>query len=612
MLVGAYAAWRSLTGRTWWPLLVFALALAVATVFSLPRVLGVATAMHEYVRAVPGYDLKEFDVLYDFQNIRPYQIYRWFDYAIFGHYPSESLALGAYLNLTEGFLIHTSAVVPLLLLAGLARNGRRWTSLVRTSNDDAAFFLWALVVCIAPVVWKPAAHALFLLFLRTDFTHARILISALLPLSLLVGVTLHELALEKERSAKWLRSGTIGLALGLVGALGINVLARRFPGGAPMLGAPVVLTESLVRIGLSVAAFLVLLAVVASCSIVAPRRRIAHAALCGLIAAQCLIAVNEQVNGPYTRNVRQPFSMGDFYQAERREFRPPSAAQLRVLHQRLEPDRYRVALVCDPNIAGGFCAGHVPEYWKLRAIDGYYGLGVPSRLRALPWRHGVSLRTLSFLNLDEIPWDLLGLLNVRSVLVAGDGVYRNVLRDGAKTVVGPDPTLFEVVPSSARITPRTFFAATVEPVASAEEAAQRLFRPDGIVDPMSTSFVEGLGEARHFGGGGEITLMSQGDLLELGFPPTPTERFLVLNDLYYPGWQAIIDGRQVPVLPTNAVMRGVIVPPGADHLQFRYVTYSARPSGWIFRVVAVLGMIVTCLVLRRMAQSATPGGSQTA
>jgi hypothetical protein len=77
--------------------------------------------------------------------------------------------------------------------------------------------------------------------------------------------------------------------------------------------------------------------------------------------------------------------MGDFYQAERQEFRPPSAAQLRVLHQRIEPDRYRVALVCDQDIAGGFCAGHVPEFWKLRAIDGYYGLCVPRRLRALPW-----------------------------------------------------------------------------------------------------------------------------------------------------------------------------------------------------------------------------------
>lgn len=609
MLVGTYAAWRSLSVRSWRPMVIFALALGTATLFSLPRVLGVATAMHEYARVVEGWNLKDFDVLYAFQNIQPYQIYRWFDYAIFGHNPSETLALGTNLNLTEGFLLHTSAVVPLLLLVGLARRRREWTSILRASPYDAAFFFWALVGCIVAVVWKPAAHALFLLFLRMDFTHARILIAALLPLSVLVALTLHELAPQAERGEKWLHRGGAGLALGLLAALGINAFARRFTGAAPMFGAPIMLTESLIRIGLSVVLFLILLAVVSSRSIVAGRRRVAHAAICALIAGQCLVAANEQVNAPYTRNVRHPFNMGDFYQAERQEFRPPSAAQLRALHRRIEPERYRVALVCDQDIAGGFCAGHVPEFWKLRAIDGYYGLGVPGRLRALPWPYGLSLRTVSFLNRDQIPWDLLGLLNVRSVLVASDGVYRNVLRDGARTIARPDPTLVQIIPSGSRVTPRVFFAAAVEPVASAEEAARRLFRPEGIVDPLNTSFVEGLGQARHFPGGGEITLKGQGDLLEFHFAASSTERFLVLNELYYPGWQAVSGGRDLPVLPTNAVMRGVVVPPGADHLQFRYVTYSARPSGWIFRGSAVLGTLVTYLVLRRTAQSPAPAAA---
>ncbi len=45
-----------------------------------------------------------------------------------------------------------------------------------------------------------------------------------------------------------------------------------------------------------------------------------------------------------------------------------SEEQIRALHQRIEPAKYRVALLCDQNIAGGFCAGHVPEFWRLRAI----------------------------------------------------------------------------------------------------------------------------------------------------------------------------------------------------------------------------------------------------
>ncbi len=183
MLVGAYAAWRSLAVRSWRPVLVFGLALGTALLFSLPRVLGVATAMREYVRAVEGRNLKDFDVLYDFQNVRPYQIYRWFDYAIFGHNPSESQALGyesqSHRRLPDPHLGRRAG-------AAADRAGTPspwWTGIMRTSENDAAFFFWALVACIVAVVWKPAAHALFLLFLRMDFTHARILIAALLPLS---------------------------------------------------------------------------------------------------------------------------------------------------------------------------------------------------------------------------------------------------------------------------------------------------------------------------------------------------------------------------------------------------------------------------------------------
>jgi hypothetical protein len=71
------------------------------------------------------------------------------------------------------------------------------------------------------------------------------------------------------------------VGLGLLLALGINSFARRFSGAAPMLGAPIVLTESLVRIGLSAALYLALLA---PCRVVrssrgcasSPVRRSAH------------------------------------------------------------------------------------------------------------------------------------------------------------------------------------------------------------------------------------------------------------------------------------------------------------------------------------------------
>jgi hypothetical protein len=273
-----------------------------------------------------------------------------------------------------------------------------------------------------------------------------------------------------------------------------------------------------------------------------------------------------------------------------------------VLHQRVEPQQYRVALFCDENIADGFCAGHVPEFWQLRSIDGYYGPGVPSRLRVLPWPNGVSLRTISFTSLESVPWDLLGFLNVRWVLVVRDGLFRNIVRDGNRITGRPDPAGFEVVPSPARVTPRAFFAETVKPAASSEDAARQLFSSGGIVDPVKTSFVEGLDEIRRFGESGVVEIQGRDDSLELRFAPSSSERFLVLNELYYPGWTAQADGLELPIVATNAVMRGVVVPPGATTLQFRYMSYLHSTQSWLFRISAMLIMLGLAFALRRYAR----------
>lgn len=601
MLAGAYCTWRSYNEKSWHPLLVFSLAFAVAATFALPRVLGVATAIGEYARTINGKDLRSFDVLYAFQNIYPYEILRWFDSSIFGSSPSQAHAIGNNINLTEGFLLYTSALVPFLLAAGLTRQPRQWLKLWGPSRNETAFFFWALIACISVVVLKPVAHVVWELFLRMDFTHARILIAALLPLSALVALTLSALSPTNDFGKNGLKTTLTGIAAGLATAWILDLIVGQFQGltsiarfSNPPIQAPYLRIEALTRIGLSFVIFLLLLWTTLKGR--ANFRRVAFVAIGALIVGQCLLAANQQVNGPQTFNFLRPFSYGDFYHARRDEFTPPSTEQLRALHQRIEPDKYRVALVCDQDIANGFCAGHVPEFWKLRAIDGYYGLGVPSRLRALPWPTGVSLRTISFTDVDSVPWDLLGVLNVRSVLVASDGVFRNIVRDGDKITGRPDPANFEILPSPARVTPRAFFAATVRPAKSPQDSAKQLFRPEGIIDPVQTSFAEGLDQMRSFGAGSPIELRGHHDNLELRFPASSSERFLVLNDLYYPGWRAKSGGHELPILPTNAVMRGVLVPAGTDHVQFQYTAYTARPDAWIFHaltLVAGLGLFLS-------------------
>jgi hypothetical protein len=606
MLIGAYAAWRSRIEKSWLPALVFGLAFIVAMGFAFPRVLSIGLALGEYKRVIEGLDLKDFDVLYSFQNIYPYEIFRWFDNSIFGLTPSDSHAIGNNINLTEGFLLYTSSIVPLVLLTGMVRDRLSWLNPLRSSKSEAGFFFWILVICIAVIVVKPVAHLMFLLFMRLDFTHARIQISALLPLCLLVALSLSRLAPPADANRRTFWLNIAGLALGVSTALIIEAIAQQYLGTITRqpdtpVQAPYLRMEALVRILLSAAFFLLFLRALLAGN--ERLRRGAYVAVCALLASQCLLAANQQVNGPLAFNFSRPFHWGDYYHARRDEFTPPSEQQLRVLHQRIEPQRYRVALVCDAKIADGFCAGHVPEFWQLRSIDGYYGPGVPRRLRALPWPAGVSLRTISFTSVDTVPWELLGLLNVRSVLVASDGVFRNIVRDNGRITGRPDPVTFEIVTSPARVTPRAFFAAAVQPATSPEDAARLLFRPEGIIDPVQTSFVEGLDQARSFVNSGAIELRGRDDALDLRFAASTSERFLVLNDLYYPGWRAMSDGRELTILPVNAVMRGVVVPAGATSVQFSYASYLDSNAAWAFRIAAILITLGLFIALRRRAGS---------
>ncbi len=50
----------------------------------------------------------------------------------------------------------------------------------------------------------------------------------------------------------------------------------------------------------------------------------------------------------------------------------------------------------------------------------------------------------------------------------------------------------------------------------------------------------------------------------------PRAGFLVLNDTYFPGWQARVDGVAAPIFRTNFFVRGVVVPAGTRRVVFEY------------------------------------------
>jgi hypothetical protein len=77
---------------------------------------------------------------------------------------------------------------------------------------------------------------------------------------------------------------------------------------------------------------------------------------------------------------------------------------------------------------------------------------------------------------------------------------------------------------------------------------------------------------------------------------------LVLADVFYPGWHADVDGREVPIIRASLVARGVVLGAGDHVVTFRYVprsfAFGAGVSFVAWGAVLALGAVVA---LRRLA-----------
>jgi hypothetical protein len=70
--------------------------------------------------------------------------------------------------------------------------------------------------------------------------------------------------------------------------------------------------------------------------------------------------------------------------------------------------------------------------------------------------------------------------------------------------------------------------------------------------------------------------------------------FLVVSELYYPGWKATVDGVETPIYRTNFLLRGMAVPPGAHRVEMWYTAPGARAGA---RISLFTLFVIGCLAV---------------
>jgi hypothetical protein len=73
---------------------------------------------------------------------------------------------------------------------------------------------------------------------------------------------------------------------------------------------------------------------------------------------------------------------------------------------------------------------------------------------------------------------------------------------------------------------------------------------------------------------------------------------VVLNDTFYPGWYASVDGKPAPIYEAYGAVRGVVAAAGRHHIEFRYRPLSVY-LGVCLSVVGLLGVVSLRFLWRR-------------
>lgn len=83
---------------------------------------------------------------------------------------------------------------------------------------------------------------------------------------------------------------------------------------------------------------------------------------------------------------------------------------------------------------------------------------------------------------------------------------------------------------------------------------------------------------------------------------SPTNTMLVVSEMFYPGWEATIDGERAPIILANYLLRAVYVPAGKHRIEMRYTAPAVR-NGAIISAATLIFLVALLIRTRRAKQT---------
>jgi hypothetical protein len=155
-----------------------------------------------------------------------------------------------------------------------------------------------------------------------------------------------------------------------------------------------------------------------------------------------------------------------------------------------------------------------------------------------------------------------------------------------------------------RAQPRAWLVAEAESV-DGEEALRRISGEGAReFDPRRTALLEVAPAEMPALSGGELTAESTARITE--YEPNrlvvetraPQATVLVVSEMFYPGWEATVDGAAARIHLTDFLLRGVALPAGAHRVEMRYRAPAAR-NGAIISACTLVGLCLLVIFDRR-------------